>query len=76
MIGVYRGPKVEEDGAHVLWIEDDAEDSWTGFDGKNEMRFMNHSDTPNAEMDGLNCYALHDIAVDSEITINYGWADS
>ena len=76
LIGVYEGPVVEEDGAHVLWIEDDIEDTWTGYDGENEMRFMNHSATPNAEMDGLNCYALQEISSGSEITIDYGWDDS
>lgn len=76
LIGVYKGPVVDQNGDHVLWIQGDSEDEWTGFDGRNEMRFMNHSDTPNAEMDGLNCYALADIAAGCEITIDYGWADS
>jgi len=76
LIGVYEGPEVEEDGMYVLWIEDEAAGSWTGYDGINEMRFMNHADTPNAEMDGLNCYALAHIAAEAEITIDYGWNDS
>jgi SET domain-containing protein len=37
---------------------------------------MNHSASPNAEMDGLYCHALQDIAADMEITIDYGWDDS
>ena len=73
LIGVYEGPEVSKDGTHVLWIEDDTANSWTGYNGKNEMRFLNHSDTPNAEMDGLNCYALCDIEPGEEITIDYGW---
>jgi len=73
LIGVYRGPVVEEDGAHVLWIENDEGDGWIGYDGQNEMRFMNHAGQPNAEMDGLNCYALENIDQDDEITIDYGW---
>lgn len=76
LIGVYEGPIVTEDGPHVLWIEDESGDSWTGYDGTNEMRFMNHSASPNAEMDGLYCHALQDIAADMEITIDYGWDDS
>ena len=76
LIGIYMGPIVEQNGDHVLWIQGDSEDEWIGFDGRNEMRFMNHSDTPNAEMDGLNCYALADIDTGCEITIDYGWADS
>jgi len=76
LIGVYEGPEVEEDGVYVLWIEDETGETWTGYDGENEMRFLNHADQPNAEMDGLNCYALHRIARDVEITIDYGWNDS
>jgi SET domain-containing protein len=76
LIGVYEGPAVEDDGIYVLWIEGDTAESWTGYDGKNEMRFMNHADDPNAEMDGLNCYALNNIPCDAEITIDYGWNDS
>lgn len=76
LIGVYDGPIVDSDGPHVLWIEDDTPGSWTGYDGQNEMRFMNHDDSPNAEMDGLYCYALQDIETGAEITIDYGWNDS
>jgi len=72
LIGVYEGPEVTEDGTHVLWIQDDESNSWTGYNGKNELRFLNHSDTPNAEMDGLNCYALDAIEPGVEITIDYG----
>jgi len=76
LIGVYEGPVVEENDSHVLWIEDESGDGWTGYDGKNEMRFMNHSDNPNAEMDGLDCYSIKDIPPGDEITIDYGWNDS
>jgi SET domain-containing protein len=76
LIGFYEGQQVEEDGIYVLWIEDEPGGSWTGYDGCNEMRFMNHSDRPNAEMDGLACYALEEIGPGTEITIDYGWSDS
>jgi SET domain-containing protein len=76
LIGVYEGPEVTEDGTHVLWIQDDTANSWTGYNGKNDLRFLNHSDTPNAEMDELNCYALCDIEPGTEITIDYGWNKS
>ena len=75
LIGIYQGPQVVEDGPHVLWIEDEPGGGWTGYDGVNEMRFMNHSREPNPEMDGLYCYALRDIPADTEITIDYGWED-
>jgi len=76
MIGVYEGPVVEEDGMYVLWVEDTPGGKWTGYDGRNELRFMNHSDQPNAELDGLDCYALTDIQAGTEITIDYGWNDA
>ncbi|MDX1379958.1 MAG: SET domain-containing protein-lysine N-methyltransferase [Xanthomonadales bacterium] len=70
-IGRYDGATTEDDGTHVLWVEQD-DGRWVGIDGDNEMRFLNHSDTPNAEFDGLDCYALTDIAPDEEILIDYG----
>lgn len=76
LIGVYEGPEVERDGPHVLWVEDEPGGEWTGYDGRNDMRYMNHSSQPNAEMDGLHCYALREIPPDTEITIDYGWDDS
>lgn len=76
LIGVYDGPVTEKNGDHVLWIEDGEGTGWTGYDGINEMRYMNHADSPTAEMDGLNCYALVDIEPGMEITIDYGWNDS
>ena len=76
MIGFYEGPVVSEDGTYVLWVEDTPGGSWTAYQGTNEMRFMNHDDEPNAELDGLNCYALEDIEAGTEITIDYGWNDS
>jgi SET domain-containing protein len=76
LIGLYEGPRVEEDGEHVLWLESECGTGWTGYDGKNELRFMNHSNSPNAEMDGLHCYCLVDILPGTEITIDYGWDDS
>jgi SET domain-containing protein len=76
MIGIYAGPAVQEDGMYVLWVEDSPGGEWTGYEGCNDLRFMNHADQPNAEMDGLNCFALEDIPVGCEITIDYGWNDS
>jgi SET domain-containing protein len=76
LIGVYEGPRVEEDGTYVLWVEDEPGGDWTGYDGQNDMRFLNHSPVPNAEMDGLHCYALENIPAGQEITIDYGWEDS
>ena len=77
-IGHYDGPKTLENGMHVLWMEADPGsdgdhvDGWVGYDGNNELRFMNHSEKPNGEMDGLDLYAGRDIEPGEEITIDYG----
>lgn len=76
LIGIYDGPVTEQEGAHVLWVENDDDEGWTGYDGANELRYMNHADMPTAEMDGLNCYARVDMEAETEITIDYGWNDS
>lgn len=72
LIGHYDGETVTKDGMHVLWVEDD-DGEWIGYRGTNHMRYMNHSDTPNAEMDGLQCFATQHIMAGEEITIDYGW---
>jgi len=74
-IGTFEGRVTREDGMHVLWIEGD-EGEWTGYDGINDLRFLNHSDQPNAEMQGLQCFALTAIPRDREITIDYGWNEA
>jgi SET domain-containing protein len=75
-IGDYAGPPVEEDGRHVLWIEDD-NGKWAGVDGSNVLRYLNHNATPNTELNGIELYALCDIERGEEITIHYGedWAE-
>jgi len=72
LIGIYASDLVTEDGMHVLWVEE-GDGQWTGYDGNGPLRYMNHSKEPNAEMDGLECYALRPVAVGEEITIDYGW---
>ena len=73
-IGNYDGPVTKENGLHVLWVEagDDPEEEWIGYDGTNELRFMNHAAEPNGEMYGLDLYASRDIRAGEEITIDYG----
>lgn len=70
-LGIYHGPEVEENGMHVLWAELE-EDTWIGRDGKNMLRYLNHSTTPSAEFDGFELYAISEIEADQEITIYYG----
>ena len=70
-MGEYDGPIVSENGMHVLWVEK-YDDIWVGRDGKNLLRYMNHSTKPHAEFDGFKLYAARDIMPDEEITIDYG----
>lgn len=72
-IGTYVGPVSKKNGMHVLWVWDTKNDAWYGIDGKNEMRFANHSDEPNAEFWGNEMYALRKIAQGEEITFDYQW---
>lgn len=72
-IGTYEGRDTDEDGMHVLWLLDEDQDEWEGIDGENEMRFLNHSEDPNADFWNADLYALRDIARDEEITFNYKW---
>ena len=73
-IGHYDGEQTQENGMHVLWVEAgaDSEEEWIGYDGNNELRFLNHAKQPNGDMDGLELYANRDIRAGEEITIDYG----
>lgn len=68
-IGTYEGPRVRTDGTYVLWIQEQGRP--VGRRGENELRYLNHSDRPNAEFDGFELYALRTIRAGEEITINY-----
>ena len=70
-MGEYDGPVVSENGSHVLWVEK-YDDVWVGRDGKNLLRYLNHSKKPHAEFVGFELYAICDIEPDEEITIDYG----
>jgi len=71
-IGHYDSIQTQQNGMHVLWVAATEEDQWIGNDGLNELRFLNHDNQPNGEMDGLELYALRDIKANQEITIDYG----
>jgi uncharacterized protein len=75
-IGTFEGLEVAEDGPHVLWVYDSDRGRLIGRRGTNVLRWLNHSDDPNAEFDGFELYARRAIAVGSEITIDYGAGSS
>ena len=70
-MGEYDGPTVKKNGMHVLWVEDE-DDKWIGRNGKNLLRYLNHSKKPHAEFIGFELFATRDIKPDEEITIDYG----
>jgi uncharacterized protein len=70
-IGTFEGPEVEQDGTHVLWVYDAQGGGAVARRGTNCLRWMNHSEDPNAELIGFELYARRAIAAGEEITIDY-----
>ncbi len=75
-IGTYEGIVVLEDNTYVLWVQQE-HGGWKLIDGKNELKYLNHSSNPNAEFRGNKLYAIRTIYPGEEITFHYGedWAD-
>ena len=67
IIGTLEGEYTTTDGDHVLWL-----DSKQGFLVHGVLRYINHSDEPNAVYyDNLEVHALKDIPRGTEITHDY-----
>jgi len=67
LIGYLQGEATDEDGMYVLWLDHER-----GFRVSGDLKYINHSDTPNAcYYDDLSVVALRDIAPGEEITHNY-----
>ncbi len=67
VIGKLTGRKTQQDGMYVLWL-----DNKTGFKVSCDLKYINHSDTPNAcYYDDLSVVALRNIKKGEEITHNY-----
>jgi hypothetical protein len=69
-IGTYEGPEAKRDGKYVLWVHEEGR-APVGRRGMNLLRYLNHSDDPNAEFDGFDLYAIRPIQPDEEVTIDY-----
>ncbi len=68
LIGVAQGEPTDTDGDHVLWLDEEC-----GFHVQCELRYINHSDSPNAAYyDNLEVCAMRDIQAGEEITHHYG----
>ena len=60
-----------ENGSHVLWVEEE-DGTWTGRNGQNILRYLNHHTNPHAEFNGFDLYAVKNINEGEELTIDYG----
>ena len=69
-IGTYWGTKARETTPYTLFIthEDGREER---IEGRNLLRWLNHSDEPSAGFDGLHLFALREIVPGEEITFDY-----
>jgi uncharacterized protein len=67
IIGYLDGEHTQEDGMYVLWLNGE-----TGFEVSCKLKYINHSDQPNAcYYDDKSVVALRDIQPNEEITHNY-----
>ena len=68
LLGRIKGPRVTCDGPYVLWLDDRH-----GVHVMGELKFINHSNRPNAcYYDDLTVMAIKTIKAGEEITHNYG----
>lgn len=70
-IGTFEGPRVDQDGTHVLWVYDPQGEGAVARRGTNLLRWLNHSDDPNAELRAFDLHARRPIVPGEEITIDY-----
>jgi uncharacterized protein len=68
-IGTYEGPGAKRNGKYVLWLMGKGKP--VGRRGLNLLRYLNHSDRPNAEFSGFDLYARRTIRRNEELTIDY-----
>lgn len=67
LLGYLTGQPTDSDGMYVLWIN-----GTDGFEVSCDLKYINHSDTPNAcYYDDQSVMTLRDIQPDEEITHNY-----
>ena len=72
-IGTYWGPEAKRNGMYVLWVYDEEDASEViGRSGRNLLRYLNHSESGNAEFEEFDLYAIEDIPEGAEITFDYG----
>jgi SET domain-containing protein len=76
LVGIYEGRETRRNGTYVLWVVDEETGSEVGVEGTGELRYLNHSPSPNCSFDGTELSSLVDITAGEELTFHYGddWA--
>jgi len=74
-IGRYQGRRTTRNNRYVLWMDESDGSQW-GIEGRNSLRYVNHSARPNAEFRGDELFSIRSIRPGEEITVHYGpdWA--
>ncbi|MFK7890501.1 MAG: SET domain-containing protein [Granulosicoccus sp.] len=68
VLGRLHGMPTFDDGIYVLWITDEL-----GLELTNDLKYINHSSTPNAAYSDLDVTVLRDIEPGEELLHDYGW---
>ena len=71
LIGVYEGEVTSVNGRYVLWVVQD-DGTELGIKGRNALRFVNHSKTPNCAFHCEELSAIAPIEPGQELTCHYG----
>ncbi|WP_052470266.1 SET domain-containing protein [Thiolapillus brandeum] len=69
-IGTYWGTKAREVTPYTLHVQNE-DGTLFLIEGRNLLRYINHSDDPNAEFDGIHLIARRCIVAGEEITFDY-----
>jgi len=69
-IGSYWGTKAQEVTPYTLHVQNE-DGTLFLIEGRNLLRYINHSDNPNAEFDGIHLIASRHIEPEEEITFDY-----
>jgi SET domain-containing protein len=70
-VATFEGVVTRKNGMHVLWTLDE-DGNEVGIEGRNALRFLNHSREPNTEFIGSELHAVRNIQLGTELTIDYG----
>lgn len=70
-VGTYEGKPTQRNSRYVLWVEQ-SPGVWEGIRGTGPLKYLNHSTSPNCELDGAEVFACRPIPKGAELTFDYG----